>query len=159
MSYASTSPASITSTSISRILIMARFSGRVTPPKVAMGAEVLFRPRSVRRARAEAIASGSGSSWSRMSRRSAGARWARRRSTRARRAARSSSGWITRSPIVPAASAVTPGAAGSSVRASSFRTTTGAWGAAVRSASRTRSRRSWGTARRTLSRPVRKARR
>ena len=88
MSYSSIACALISSTSISRMRVIARFSGRVIVPNVAMGAAALERPRSVRSANAEAIASGSGSSCIMMSTRSAGAKWLRSRSTRFRAEAR-----------------------------------------------------------------------
>src|SRR5438094_220665 len=88
MSYSSIACPLISSTSMSRMRVIARFSGRVIVPNVAMGAAALVRPRSVRSASAEAIASGSGSSCIMMSTRSADAKWLRTRSVRLRAEAR-----------------------------------------------------------------------
>ncbi len=74
MSYSSRARGLTCSTSISSSRAIARFSGRVIVPKVAMVAAGLARPSSVLRASAEAMASGSGSSCIMMSTRSAGAK-------------------------------------------------------------------------------------
>src|SRR5216117_1865700 len=88
MSYSSIACPLISSTSMSRMRVIARFSGRVIVPNVAMGAAALVRPRSDLSASAEAIASGSGSSCIMMSTRSADAKWLRTRSVRLRAEAR-----------------------------------------------------------------------
>src|SRR5262245_59614717 len=145
MSYSSRARSLMGSTSISRIRVIARFSGRVMVPKVAMGAAVLFRPRSTRRARAEAMASGSGSSWIRISTRSAGSKWARSLSTLARVVARWRAGSRTRRATVVPGPVVTPAWSSPTVP-SSVIMTTGAAGRAARSAASTRVRRADGTA-------------
>src|SRR5712691_1075585 len=142
---------------MSRMRVIARFSGRPTVPKVPMVAPPRVRPSKTRSASAEAMASGSGSSWIMMRTCSARSKCARSRSTRARVSARSSAGSTTRSASTAVERSVTsPAGTGSPSSAS---TTTGAAGAARRSAARTRARRAAGTATTAASWPDENARR
>ena len=135
---------------------MARFSGRVIVPNVAIGAAVLVRPSRVRSAHAEAIASGSGSSCIMMSTRSASSKCARTRSTRARVTARSRAGSSTAVATAAGDSATRGSAPAGAVSA---RTTSGADGATRRIAATTAAWRARSMARSTGSLPVRNARR